>query len=147
MWEDGSAVDFTNWDDNQLIVNRVEPTRDDSGEMCVETKSLDLKWRQRECTGYVARNLYICQTKQVPKLSPISSSSTSLAGMSGGSKAGIVIGVLLVVAVVIGGAIFLVNKNKLSVSPLPIFENSIYSSRRDHNPPKIGLNDVKDNEV
>jgi len=143
MWEDGSAVDFTNWGDNQLIVNRVGPASDDSGDMCVETKTLDLKWRQTQCTGYVARNLYICQTKKVPKLSLISSSSTSLAGMSGGSKAGIAIGVLLVVAVAVGG-IVLVKKNKLSVSSLPSFENSLYSSRRGQTPRKNGSHDITD---
>jgi len=69
--------------------------------------------------------------------------------MSGGSKAGIVIGVLLAVAIVVGGAIFLVKKNKLSVSSLPSFENSLYSSRRGQNPrqniPTASTDNANDN--
>jgi len=141
MWEDGSPLDFTNWDENQQIVNRVTNGQDDSGGMCAEIKTSDLKWRQRECSGNTALNLYICQTRKVPKVSLISPSS----GMSGGSKAGIVIGVLLVVAVVIGGAIFLVKKNKLNVSSLPSFDNSLYSSRRGQNPKQNGSHDITDN--
>jgi len=96
LWEDGSAVDFTNWDDNQFIVNRVGPTRDDSGDMCIEAKNLDMKWRQSDCWGDV-RNLYICQTKKVPKLSATTSSSASSIKMSVDSKIVNVIGVVMVV--------------------------------------------------
>jgi hypothetical protein len=98
MWEDGSALDYTNWDQNQTIVNKQQPVNEDTGEMCVSTKPSDLKWRQSRCTGYLQRNYYICHTKKVPptsvsKVSPKSSSE----GPSGGRQVRILIGVIVLI--------------------------------------------------
>jgi L-cystine uptake protein TcyP (sodium:dicarboxylate symporter family) len=53
-----------------------------------------------------------------------------LAGLSGGAKAGIVIGVLLGVTIIVGVGIFVAKRFNLSVSTLHSFDNSLYSSRR-----------------
>ncbi len=112
MWEDGSALDFTNWDQNQTIVNKQQPVNEDTGEMCVSTKPSDLKWRQSRCTGFMQRNYYICHTKKVLNTSPTPSSmpfisttsvskissKSSSEGPSGGKQAGILIGVIVLIA-------------------------------------------------
>jgi hypothetical protein len=124
-WEDGSAIDFTNWEDNQTIVIEQFPTNDDSGEKCVSVKHYDLKWRTMRCTGRTLRNYFICQTKKVSR-----ASSASLAGLSGGAKAGIVIGVLLGVTIIVGVGIFVAKRFNSSVATPHNFDNSLYSSRR-----------------
>jgi hypothetical protein len=124
-WEDGSAIDFTNWEDNQTIVNEQFPTNDDSGEKCVSVKNYDLKWRTTRCTGYTQRNYFVCQTKKVSR-----TSSASLAGLSGGAKAGIVIGVLIGVTIIVGVGIFVAKRFNLSAATAHNFDNSLYSSRR-----------------
>ncbi len=122
MWEDGSALDYTNWDESQTIVNKTQSVNEDTGEMCVSTKPSDLKWKQSRCTGYTQRNYYICHTKKVlntsptpslmpfvslPSLSPSSVSPTSVSkisskssseGPSGGKQARILIGVIVLIA-------------------------------------------------
>jgi hypothetical protein len=70
-WEDGSAIDFTNWED---VINQFT-TNDDSGEKCVAVNSYDLKWRTTRCTGYKQRNFFVCQIRKVSR-----TSSASLAG-------------------------------------------------------------------
>ncbi len=141
-WEDGSAIDFTNWEDNQTIVINLFPINDDSGEKCVFIKNFDLKWRSTRCTGNTMRNHFVCQTKKVlntsvsllntsvsmQSVSP--TSSASLAGLSGGAKAGIVIGVLIGVAIIVGVGIFVAKRFNLSVATPHSFDNSLYSSRR-----------------
>ncbi len=64
-WEDGSAIDLTNWEDNQTIVINQFPINDDSSEKCVFMKNFDLKWRSTRCTGNTLRNFFVCQTKKV----------------------------------------------------------------------------------
>ncbi len=64
-WKDGSAIDFTNWEDNQTIVINQFPINDDSSEKCVFMKNFDLKWRSTRCTGNILRNFFVCQTKKV----------------------------------------------------------------------------------
>ncbi len=122
MWEDGSAIDYTNWDSNQTIFNEEKPVSEDTGEMCVSTQPIDLKWKQRRCTGFTQRSYYICQTKKVLNTSPtpvstpfvspasvsptsvsptsvfIISSKTSSEGPSGGKQTGLLIGIIVVIA-------------------------------------------------
>ncbi len=126
-WEDGSPIDFTNWEDNQTMVIKQLPIGDDSGERCVAAKSLDLKWRSTGCTGYAQRNYFVCQTKKVSR-----TSSASLAGLSGGAKAGIVIGVLIGITILVGVGIFVAKRFNLRVPTPHSFDNSLYSSRRGH---------------
>jgi hypothetical protein len=112
VWEDGSAFDFTNWEDNQTIVIKQSPTNDDSGEKCVAVKNLDLRWKTTICTGYTQRNFFICQTKKLlntsstlvsmPFVSPTNISKvlskSSSEGPSGGKQAGILIGIIVMIA-------------------------------------------------
>jgi hypothetical protein len=116
MWEDGSALDYTNWDQNETIVNEQQPINEDMGEMCVFTQSSDLRWKQSRCTGYTQTNYYICHTKKVlitsstpvsmPFISPTSVSPTSVSTVSSkssseapssGKQAGILIEVIVMV--------------------------------------------------
>ena len=112
MWEDGSAIDFTNWEDNQTIVIKQSPTSDDSGQKCVAVKNVDLRWKTAGCTGYTQRNFFICETKKLlntsstlvsmPFVSPTNvskfSSKSSSEGPLGGKQAGILIGVIVLIA-------------------------------------------------
>ncbi len=117
MWEDGSALDYTNWGQNQTIVNKQQPVNEDTGEMCVFTQPSDLKWKQSRCTGFTQRSYYICNIKKVlissptiasptivsmPFVSPTNvskfSSKSSSEGPSGGKQAGILIGVIVLIA-------------------------------------------------
>ncbi len=129
-WEDGSAIDFTNWEDNQTIVIKQSPISDDSGEKCVAAKNFDLKWRTTGCTGYSERNYFVCQTIKVLRASSASSVGISSAGLSSGAKAGIVIGVLLGITLLVGVGIFVAKRFNLSVSTSHSFDNSLYLSRR-----------------
>jgi hypothetical protein len=106
------------------MVIKQSPTNDDSGEKCVSARNFDLKWRSTGCTGYAQRNFFVCQTKKV-------SSSASLAGLSGGAKAGIVIGVLIGITIIVGVGIFVAKRFNLSVATPHSFDNSLQSSRRD----------------
>ncbi len=124
-WEDGSAIDFTNWEDNQTFVINQLPTDDDSGEKCVSIKNFDLKWRTTRCTGFSQRNFFVCQTRKVSR-----TSSAYLAGISGGAKAGIVIVVLIGVTIIVGVGIFVFKRLNLGFNTPHKFDNLIYSSRR-----------------
>jgi hypothetical protein len=90
MWEDGSAIDYTNWGSSQTIVNEQQPVNEDTGEMCVFTQSTDLKWKQSRCTGFTRRSYYICQTKKVLNTSPslVSTPSVSPTSISSMSSSG-----------------------------------------------------------
>ncbi len=77
MWEDGSALDYTNWDFNQTIVNKQQPINEDTGKMRASTQTLDLKWKQSECTGFTQKNYFVCHTKKVFNTSPTSVSLSS----------------------------------------------------------------------
>jgi hypothetical protein len=134
VWEDGSAIDFTNWEDNQTMVIEQLPISDDSGEKCVAAKNYDLKWRTTGCTGYAQRNFFVCQTKKV-----LRTSSASLAELSGGAKAGIVIGVLIGITIIVGVGIFVAKRFNLSVSTPHNFDNSLYSSSRGQSSELKGL--------
>jgi hypothetical protein len=61
-------------------------------------------------------------------------------GLSRGKQAGIAIGVILLIVIVSGAAIFTIKKLKLRDQSFPSFENSFYSSRR-------GLNAKSDGEA
>jgi hypothetical protein len=65
MWEDGSALDYTNWNQNQTIVNKQQPENEGIDVICVFTQPSDLKCKQCQCTGYTQRNHYICHTKKL----------------------------------------------------------------------------------
>jgi hypothetical protein len=132
-WEDGSAIDFTNWEPNQTIVVQQLPTSDDSGETCVAAKNFDLKWRSTGCTGNTQTNFFVCQTKKVSR-----TSSESLLGLSSGAKAGIIIGVLIGITIIVGVGIFVAKRFNLSAATSHSFDNSLFSSRRGHSSgPKV----------
>jgi hypothetical protein len=141
-WEDGSAIDFTNWEDNQTIVINQFPINDDSGEKCVFIKNFDFKWRTTRCTGNTLRNFFVCQAKKVLNTSVSLSntsvsmqsvsptSSASLAGLSSGAKAGIAIGVLIGITIIVGVGIFVAKRFNLSVAFSHSADNSLHSTRR-----------------
>ncbi len=88
------------------------------------------------------RNHFVCQTKKVlnssvsllntsvsmQSVSPIS--STSLVGLSSCAKAGIVIGVLIGVTIIVGVGIFVAKRFNLSVATLHSVDNSLHSTLR-----------------
>jgi hypothetical protein len=143
VWEDGSPIDFTNWEDNQTFVINQLPVNDDSGEKCVSIKNFDLKWRTTRCTGYTQRNFFVCQTKKVSQRS-----SASLAGISGGAKAGIVIGVLIGVTIIVGVGIFVAKRLNLSfATPHKSDDLLYYSRRRQSSEPKGSAFDNVSNDL
>ncbi len=137
---------------------------DSFGDKCVKIQSSNLKWIENKCSVHLYEH-FICEIPKIynssvtPKTFSISTKSQQFVSsssflnstvlpesmnpstsLSRGKQAGIAIGVILLIVIVSGAAIFTIKKLKLRDQSFPSFENSFYSSRR-------GLNAKSDGEA
>ena len=149
QWEDGTALDFTNWDPSESIIRQTDDLNKDSDRQCVEVTPQGT-WKQKACTG--TSNYFICQIKKIytgqqPTGGPntggpntgdpnqptthssIGSQKSSPKVLSGGAKAGIAFSVIAGVAVVLVIGFLAIKKYRPN-SSVASFGNSLYRSSR-----------------